>query len=302
VGIDRRRLQLLLRAAALAFVLAWLLSRELQQRVPFWAPFAILLALEAEFLVRARREGREAPAGAQAASERRAPGADDADLGWGTLLESEDGVRYVPPPARPPRPRARRLATAAGVALAVVLFALALRVDSSRTWQALPADVRAQVERRLSREASTIAGRPVTVRCDDGYAYTGAGSDALGVAFIPRGLAFLHPSACRTLHDVLQGEAATDGETGESILVLAHEAVHLAGERDEAVTECKGLQEGVPLGERLGLSADHAARVMEAQWRRDLSDRSVQRLAYRLPAACRDGGALDLRPGDTTFP
>jgi hypothetical protein len=41
---------------------------------------------------------------------------------------------------------------------------------------------------------------------------------------------------------------------------------------------------------------------MRAQLDRDLSDTTVQRLDYRLPPGCHNGGALDRRPGDPNFP
>ena len=41
---------------------------------------------------------------------------------------------------------------------------------------------------------------------------------------------------------------------------------------------------------------------MRAQRDHDLSDESVQRLDYRLPEGCRNGGSLDLRPNDPSFP
>lgn len=301
--LDRRRLQTAVRIAVLGFVLAWLFSQRLQGLVPAWVPFAFLLAAEAEFLARAWREQRTgyAPAPASTA-ERRLPGKDDADLGWGEVVEDERGVRYIPPPPRPPRPRYRRAFTAAGAVLAVVLFVLALRAERAGTWDALSTETRAGVERRISREASVIAGRPVTVRCDEAYAFTGIGTDALGVAFVQRGLAFLHPDVCRTLHDLLEGDRRARDETGQAVLVLAHEAVHLAGERNEGLTECRGLQEGVALGERLGLPGDRAQELMADRYRRNLADRSITRLEYRLPAGCEDGGAYDLRPDDPRFP
>jgi hypothetical protein len=304
VSRDRRRLQLALRVAGLVFVVAWLFSWRLQRLVPFWVPFAVLLAAEAEFLLRGVRERRveQPPAAPEAMAERRAPGADDADLGWGDLVEDEDGLRYVPPPLRAPRRRSRRLLAVAAIGLGIALFVAAVRVDRSRSWQALAPETQARVEARLTREASAIAGKPVTVRCDDGYSYTGIGSDALGVAFIDRGLAFLQPSVCRTLHDLVEGDRREREATGEAILVLAHEAVHLAGERDEGVTECKGLQLGVPLGERLGLPRDRAETLMASLRQRSLAERSITRTAYRLPPECRDEGALDLRPQDSTFP
>lgn len=292
----------MIRAAALGFVLAWLFVPALQERVPFWVPFAVLAAAELEFAVRGWREGRVGgPPPAEPAAARRAPGADDADLGWGRIVEDEDGLRYEPPPRRAPRRRGR-VAAAAVAVLAVALFVVALRVEESSSWRSLSPETRTQVEQRLSREASTVAKRRVTVRCDDGYAYTGVGSDALGVAFIRRGLAYLHPDVCRTLRDVLEGERREGQATGEAVIVLAHEAVHLAGERDEGVTECKGLQEGVAVGRQLGLSRAVAQRLMASRYRDALSARDLSRLAYRPPLSCRDGGALDLRPGDSTFP
>lgn len=300
---DRSRVQNVLRVAALAFVLAWLFSRRLQGLVPYWVPFALLVSAELEFLVRGWQARRVEPAPApEPASERRAPGPDDADLGWGEVVEDEQGLRYVPPPPRPPRSRWRRLLALVAVAAGVVLFVAAVRVERARTWQALSEQTQARVEARLSREASAISDRSVRVRCDDGYTYTGIGSDALGVAFIERGLAFLQPSACRALHDLLEGDRRERDATGEAVLVLAHEAVHLAGERNEGVTECRALQEGVALGERLGLSRDTAARLMADRYRRNLAERSITRTEYRLPPACRNGGELDLRPADATFP
>ena len=40
--------------------------------------------------------------------------------------------------------------------------------------------------------------------------------------------------------------------------MLAHEAVHLGGERREGVTECLALQEAGPLAVRMGLDAGRA--------------------------------------------
>ena len=152
-------------------------------------------------------------------------------------------------------------------------------------------------------EATRIAERQVTVRCDDGYQYTGIGSDALGVAFIERGLAFLDPAACRDLYDLVFDDEGEEREaTAQAILVLAHEAVHLAGERDESLTECRALQQGVTLGVRLGLSETRAHAAMRSLYVRSLAEHSITRLSYRLPEGCVDGGQLDLRPADNRFP
>ena len=141
------------------------------------------------------------------------------------------------------------------------------------------------------------------VRCDDAYAFTGVGSDAAGVAFIPRALAYLEPTVCRSLYRIaFEGELGPRDGAAFAITVLAHEATHLRGIRNEAETECYALQEGVALGRRLGLDEATARALMERSWHRDLSDASVARLDYRLPAECKNGGSLDLRPDDPQFP
>jgi hypothetical protein len=297
--------QIALRVGALGFVVAWLLSRSLQELIPYQLPFAVLLATEAEFLARAWRERRTAPDAPPPAEpgDRRLPDSTDADLGWGELVEGEDGLVYVPPPPRPERRRGGGALAVAGVLVAAGLFVLAARVDRSETWDAVPAETKVAAEARFTREAARIAGRPVSVRCDDVYAYTGVGSDALGVAFPGRALAFLEPGVCKTLTAVVfDGDRRERAETAEAVLVLAHEAVHLGGERDEGVTECRALQEGVTLGVRLGLPEDRARRMMASLYARNLAERAITRLTYRLPDGCRDGGELDLRPDDGRYP
>jgi hypothetical protein len=287
------------RVGGLGFVVLWLLSSRLQAAIPFWLPFAILAATELDFVVRGVRE-RSLGAGGQPAS-RRLPGTDDADLGWvETVDENGDPVLV---PAAPRRRRSSRLPLALVVVVGLGLFAYAYRVDRDAGWPSVPATERARAERRFTAEAARIAGHSVTVRCDDGYAFTGVGSDTAGVAFIPRSLAYLEPGVCRSLYRVsFENRVGARDDAAFAITVLAHEATHLRGVHDEAKTECFALQEGVKLGQRLGLDVVTAQALMRAQRDRDLSDESITRLDYRLPPACRNGGALDLRPQDPVFP
>jgi len=294
--IDRATFQAAVRAAALVFVAAWLFSDGVRAWVPVWAPIAVLLAAELEFVVRGRREPPRA-------AGRVPPGPEDADLGFGELVEDEEGIRFLPPPARPRRRRRRRLAWLAGGLLAGVVVALAARSDRAATWAALPAGARARAEARFTAEASRIAGRPVRIRCDEGYAFTGAGSDTLGIAFPGAHFAYLDPTVCRELYDLAYGGDHRGREqTADALVVLAHEAVHLGGERREGVTECLALQEAGPLAVRLGLDEGTARRALRSAFEQRLAERTVIRAAYALPTSCRDGGALDRRPGDARFP
>ena len=297
--ISRARAQSAARIGALCFVLLWLFSDDLQAVIPFWLPFAILAATEIEFVARGMLERRHGVEPTPAS--RRLPGADDADLGWVETVD-EEGEPVLVAAA----PRARRRTSLPVIVVLVIgigLFAYAYRVDRNAGWPSVSAAHQAQAERRFTAESARIAGRPVTVQCDDEYAFTGVGSDAAGVAFISRGLAFLQPSICRSLYRIaFEHQVGDRDDAAFAITVLAHEATHLRGIRNEAETECYALQEGVELGRRLGLDDATARAVMRSQRDRDLSDESVQRLDYRLPDGCRNGGSLDLRPDDQSFP
>jgi hypothetical protein len=296
--------QLAVRAGGLAFVVAWLFSPWLQRAVPYWLPFFVLAVAEIEFVARAWWERRTGTASETplSARERRLPGEDDADLGWVEAEDEHGEPLYVPAPPRQ-RSRRRRWPTILGATMAVALFAAAVSVDRRDAWSSLTGAEQRRAEARFSREASTIAGAPVRIECDEAYAYTGVGSDAAGVAFPRQGLAYLQPSVCRSLHRIaFESTFGARDDAAWALTVLAHEAVHLRGERAEGVTECLALQEGAALGRRLGLTADDAEELMRAQLGRSLADRSIDRAAYRLPSECRNGGALDVRPDDPSFP
>ena len=293
--IGRGRVQLVVRLAALGFVLAWLFVDALQEWVPFWLPFVVLLGTELEFVLRGRNEPR------RPARRRTPPGPEDADLGFGELVEDEEGVHWLPPPPRPEPPRSRWALRAVGLLAVVVLFVLAARTDRAATWQAVSTQERASLVARFTSEAALIAHRHVTLRCDEQYDFTGAGSDTLGIAFPQAGIAYLDPSICRALRDLVADGTAGERQ-GEALVVLAHEAIHLGGERREGVTECLALQAAVPLGVRFGLSESKARSLIDRQYDERLAERSVIRAAYALPLTCRDGGALDRSPRDGHFP
>lgn len=296
---SRDRVQTASRIGALAFVVLWLLSARLQSAIPFWLPFAILAAMEVEFVVRGIRERRTEIE--PAPTSRRLPGAHDADLGWVETVDEEGEPILVPAAPRPPR--STRVPVVLMLVVAVALFVYAYRVDRDAGWSSVSSAEQTRAEKRFTAEAERIAGRDVRVYCDDAYSFTGVGSDAAGVAFISRALSYLAPTICRPLYRIaFDGELGPRDEAAFAITVLAHEATHLRGIRNEAETECFALQEGVALGRRLGLDEETARALMEAQRARDLSDASVVRLDYRLPAECKNGGKLDLRPDDPQFP
>jgi hypothetical protein len=175
----------------------------------------------------------------------------------------------------------------------------------------------AQSEARYGRVASEIAKRDVRVRCqglvgellDIGV---NAGTVQFDANGRPADVTHLTRGVCRGLRrfqrdprssrlDCVRAAAACPREAFEvvqAVHTLAHEAVHLAGVRNEAEAECYGLQTVDLVAVRLG--ADLATA-------RALADYAFARLYPSLPPhyrtdACRDGGTLDLVPGSATFP
>jgi hypothetical protein len=310
-----------LRLAAVALVVAWIFVPGLQDWIPIWLPFLAFAALELHFLVAGLREPRRVRR-----SRGRSPQESDvADLGGEEWLEpvlvevdgrdiwvpagsEEDEDGFDPasrePEEEPPLPARRRprLARVEGVvALALLGLALLLFLPD-RGWRGLDEAGQARTERLLSAEAARIAGHEARVRCDAEGEAVGIVQHADGLAEIGGTNAFLTPAICHRLHRLaFEDDEGAFSQTARAIAVLAHEAWHLRGERDEGVTNCYAFQSGVALGQRLGLSEETAARMMRQQL---VDNGTFARSApeYLVPGACRNGGRLDLDPTSDRFP
>jgi hypothetical protein len=82
---------------------------------------------------------------------------------------------------------------------------------------------------------------------------------------------------------------------------LVHEGVHLAGETNEAATDCYAMQNLPWFASRMGIDEAQAREIGADYW-------SLYYVPYRPltpeyhSAECRDGGALDLRPDSNEWP
>jgi len=320
-----------IRVALILFVLAWIFGPyELRTAVPIWFVFLIALGLELHFFAGALRqaptprpdrrpqtvdrerygyvdetddlllvrEGEEElwiPYSGESDEEAEALIAavrEQADEEvTATAVASHERRRVWPP--------VRRLLTGLGV---IGVLALIIWVVESRTgWDALAGDTRAEAVARFSDEASRIAEKPVTIRCDESRDYVGLVQHADGVAAVGGDRAYLTPERCLELYRLAFEGEVTSSQTARALAVLAHEAWHLRGVRDEGTTECYALQSGVELGRRLGLSESTARQMMRQQLVENAL-RSGTTSEYLVPPDCRDGGRLDLNPDDAGFP
>ena len=294
----RRSPWLWLRLGLVAFVLAWILGpRALRDSVPILLVFLLALGLEIQFLVSALRGGgpSRTPDRSPQAIDREWYGFDGQDMDGEEDEDSEADWSPAPPRAHPLRNFGIGVAVISGLVVAVMLL------GRDTGWAAIPGERRAEAVARFSAEASRIADKPVSVRCDEARDYVGAVQHADGVATVGGDLAILTPEICDDLYR-LAFEHETNGvRTGRALAVLAHESWHLRGEADESTAECYALQSGVPLGERLGLTEGRALQLMRQQ-RIENALRGADTLEYRLTAECRDGGQLDLDPASRSFP
>ena len=291
-----------LRVGLVAFVFAWILGpSELRGAVPIVVVFALALGLEVWFVAVALRGG-PAPAPDRRPQEidRERYGFDENDEepdGEEADAEEEEDEEWLDlePVASP----LRRFAIGLGVIAALV--AVVWLLDGRSGWSSLSGERRAEAVARFSDEASKIVGRPVSIRCDEARDYVGAVQHADGVAVVGGELAILTPEICHDLYRLAFEDEVRGARTGRAVAVLAHEAWHLRGERDEGRTECFGLQSGVELGVGLGLDEGEARRLMRQQLTEN-ELRGLETLQYRVGPECRDGGELDLDPASGDFP
>jgi hypothetical protein len=320
--MDRRRapVRLLrrLRVLLILLVVVWFFSPpEIRDAIPLWLPFAVVLVLEIQFVAANYRSS--APFFER--DDRRPSTADRARFGdgqladwaivdlegrpvWVDVTEAEEAaVAAGTGGGRERQTRRRRLLLPALEALAVlaVVGGLVLLLERGG-WGDLDAEARSAAEARISAEASRVAGKQVRVTCDTSGRFVGAVQHADGIAVVGGDRAYLTPELCYALHRLAaDGDVPSFSQTARAIAVLAHEAWHLRGERDEGVTECYALQSGVLVGRRLGLDEDTARRMMRSQ----LVANQLHRLEseeYRIPAGCINRGPYDLAPAVDRFP
>ena len=176
----------------------------------------------------------------------------------------------------------------------------------------------AALEGLLAEPASAIAGREATVHCSGSDGWPGRDGDERVLGYVREGEPRIHlaPEVCHALHAQLAllppADLACVRRAREedrrlcppreellvrSIATVAHEALHVAGELDEARAECFGLQQTHRVGEALGLDPATARTLAWYAWRFPQVPED-----YRSPE-CRAGGALDRRPpGATGWP
>jgi hypothetical protein len=301
-----------LRISAVVLILGWFFLPGLRDWIPLWVPFLAFAALELNFLVAGLRER-----GATPPKRGRLPQASDIDELGGeewlepVLVEVDGRDVWLPEGAeseedvaapRPARPRAPLLGRLEGVLVVAALAFVLLVLVPRGGWDGVGADDRERTEALLSAEAGRIAGHDASIHCDARREAVGVVQHADGIAEVGGRNAYLTPEICFRLYRLaFKEDEGPFSQTARAIAVLAHEAWHLHGERDEGIANCYGFQSGVALGRQLGLSEATAARMMRQQLV-DNATLAQSAPEYLVPRECRNGGRLDLAPDESRFP
>ena len=178
---------------------------------------------------------------------------------------------------------------------------------------------RVRLQDELEPIASEIAGRPVGVRCPGwwGRLLSPGDTNAGRVTVDAEGRISDHTDlravTCAELGALVGGDrtdqlacAERSTSCGDDVQQLAwavgtlsHEAIHLRGILDEALTECYGMQHLALAAQRLGATPQQAHNLALLHWETSPEQKPSQ---YQVPGECRDGGQLDARPADPVWP
>jgi hypothetical protein len=152
-----------------------------------------------------------------------------------------------------------------------------------------------QLEARLGAVSSDLAGRRVSVRCEtlsqswiDSHAEMGY--VRFDEADRPEPVATLTVQACQDLSSWLSSNRVRPSLAQVvAVHVLTHEAMHLRGQRNEALAECSAVQRDARTAALLGATPGQADALARIYWTTVYSDLPED---YRT-AQCATGGPLD---------
>lgn len=158
-------------------------------------------------------------------------------------------------------------------------------------------------ERTLSHAASVVAKRDVGVRCqgllgnlvDIGQELGTVQFDAEGE---PADVTHIKRDACKWARDYANGNRTVTLNHALGVHVISHEAIHLRGWTNEALTECYGMQHDAETAQALGATKDQAKRLAEFYWRMVYPDMPDE---YR-SADCANGAKWDLHKDSDEWP
>jgi hypothetical protein len=137
------------------------------------------------------------------------------------------------------------------------------------------------IDPMLGRQASRLVTHPVAVHCwshsdwlhvdTEAAALSGRAASSRDEGWTPIGGAHIDLDGliCRRLERLAtqpHAPPARSFATADAVRILAHESQHAAGDSDEAITECHGLQRVAETARSLGENSTEARRLASLVW------------------------------------
>lgn len=185
------------------------------------------------------------------------------------------------------------------IGLAVLLVPLLWLGITERQW--------VDAEHAFSAAARAIAPSARGVHCQRlGETFTATGSELGSVQYGPDGrpadVAVLSYGTCQHLtawwRSSWQEKNSAPLEEIIAVHVLTHESVHLAGDTNEASTDCKAMQLDAQTAVRLGATPAQGRALALRYW----TEVYPRMPAGYVSSGCRPGGPLDQTPDDGRWP
>jgi hypothetical protein len=189
--------------------------------------------------------------------------------------------------------RAWAVGTRPYVTLAVVLALLMPALWTEIRWL--------RVQAAATTAVQQLTGNPAArVQCQRALGtFLWAGADLGRVEWDEPDRAWLTLETCQHLGSWYRSDrSAPTQDEAIAVHVLTHEAMHVAGDRTEATTECRALQHDARTVVLLGGTAEQGSALAQR-----IATEVYPRMSeeYR-SSECRAGGALDLTPDDARWP
>ncbi len=184
-----------------------------------------------------------------------------------------------------------RLLPAIGLTILLLLTLTAGGFETRHQW----------VQAEAARVVRTLSGNPNgTARCQRFSQDLLDLTQSRGFVSFEKGdVAQLRRSVCNELAGwLLSGSAAPTSVQATAMHVVVHEAMHVGGDFNEPSAECHAVQLDARAAVLFGATPTDAATLVQLYWT-DTYPRMSE--GYRSPS-CVPGGALDLTPGDASFP
>lgn len=136
---------------------------------------------------------------------------------------------------------------------------------------AVPGVRKRALENRLSEVASALVGHRVTVHCQSlGGALVDAGAELGYIKYGPNGpesKTLIKREACADLRHYADGnQEDLSRDALVAVHVLTHEAMHMRGQKNEALTECEAMQRDAQTAELLGATPTQARELASRYW------------------------------------